>query len=120
MICTGNSQLFHILIAPVLELQANLPRPSPDSCETKGNSFRPDICYLHPMKRLYTIVQSFKAQSAAGEAHEFKTGEAVWCDQEQSSDLLKFDADARFEWFVDRQTFEECCALMKATSTKPS
>lgn len=48
------------------------------------------------MKRSYTVVQSFNAQSADGEAQ---------CDLEQSGDLLKFDTDARFEWFVDRQTF---------------
>ena len=72
------------------------------------------------MKRLYTVVESFAAKRADREARQFKPGETLWCDLEQSGDLLKFEVDARFEWLVDRQTFEVCCVLAKATSTKPS
>jgi hypothetical protein len=43
VICTENSQLFHILWQVVPELQPNVPRPSPDYCETKGNGFVPSL-----------------------------------------------------------------------------
>ena len=70
------------------------------------------------MKRLYTVVELFRAQSADGETREFKSGEALWCDLEQKGSVFKFEVDGRFEWFVDRQTFEECCVLARSTSAK--
>lgn len=73
------------------------------------------------MIRLYTVIQSFNAKSADGKAREFTPGETLRCDLEQSDDVFKFEKiGGRFEWFVDRQMFEGCCALKRTTSEKPS
>jgi hypothetical protein len=72
------------------------------------------------MKRLYTIIDSLNAKSADGKAREFKPGETLWCDLNQSGDVFKFEIDGHLEWFVDRQTFEVCCVLTRAPSAKPS
>jgi len=67
------------------------------------------------MRRPYTVVQSFYANSANGEPREFKPSAALCCDLEQIGDKLKFETAARLEWFVDRQTFEECCIRARPT-----
>ena len=72
------------------------------------------------MKRLSTVIQSLNAKSGDGTALEFKAGETLWCDLNQSGDVFKFETDGHFEWFVDRQTFEVCCVLKRITSEKPS
>jgi hypothetical protein len=71
------------------------------------------------MRRLYTIVQSFCANSVDGEAREFKPGAALWQDLEQSGDEFKFETAARLEWFVDRRTFEQCCVLTDGPDRNP-
>jgi hypothetical protein len=53
-----------------------------------------------PKKRLYTIVQSFYAKSADGEAREFKPRAALWCDLEQKGGEFKFESAPHLEWFV--------------------
>jgi hypothetical protein len=65
-------------------------------------------------------MQSFSAKSADGKTREFKPGETLWCDLNQSGDVFKFETDGHFEWFVDRQTFEVCCVLKRITSEKLS
>lgn len=67
------------------------------------------------MKRPYTVVQSFNAKSSDGETREFKPGEALWCDLQQSGDEFKFETGARLEWSMDRVTFEQCCVLERPT-----
>jgi hypothetical protein len=67
------------------------------------------------MIRPYTVVQSFYAKSADGEAREFKPSAALWCDLEQKGDEFKFESAPRLEWFVDRQAFEQCCVLTRPT-----
>ncbi len=67
------------------------------------------------MRRLYTVVQSFYAKSADGEPREFKRSEALWCDLQQSGGKFKFETGARLEWFVDGNTFEQCCVRTRRT-----
>jgi hypothetical protein len=65
------------------------------------------------MKMSYNVVEAFSAKSAGGELREFKPGEALRCDLQQA-DEFKFETGARLEWFVDRQTFEQCCVLRQS------
>jgi hypothetical protein len=67
------------------------------------------------MKRLYTVVQPFYANSADGEPREFKLGAALWCDLEQKGDEFRFESAPHLEWFVDRHMFEQCCVLTRPT-----
>jgi hypothetical protein len=73
------------------------------------------------MTRLYTVIRSLNAESADGKTREFKPGETLWCDLNQGGDVFKFEKiGGRFEWFVDRRTFEGRCVLKGTTSEKPS
>jgi hypothetical protein len=72
------------------------------------------------MTRVYTVMQSLNAKSAEGKSREFKPGETLWCDLNQSGDVFKFETDGHVEWFVDREAFEVCCVLTRATPAKPS
>jgi hypothetical protein len=67
------------------------------------------------MRRFYTIVEAFTAKSVAGETREFAPGEALWSDLQQSGADFKFDSDDGVEWFVSRETFEQCCVLARST-----
>lgn len=58
-----------------------------------------------PVMGSRSFMQSLNAKSADGEVREFKPGETLWCDLEQSGDLFKFEVDGHFEWFVNRETF---------------
>jgi hypothetical protein len=72
------------------------------------------------MIRLHTVVESLKAKSADDKVREFKPGETLWCDLQQSGEAFNFETDRHAEWLVDREIFERCCVLTKATPNKPS
>lgn len=61
------------------------------------------------MKRVYTVAQPFNAKSADGEPCELNLADALLCDLEQRDDNFRFETTDGGEWFVDRQTFEQCC-----------
>jgi hypothetical protein len=66
------------------------------------------------MIRLYTVAEPFHAKSADGESREFILGEVLRCDLQQSGETFQFASGSGVRWFVDRQTFEECCIRMRA------
>lgn len=65
------------------------------------------------MKRIYIVAESFYASRDDGNRHEFKLGEALCCDLQQSGGELEVETRSRRQWFVDRQTFEQCCRLAR-------